>query len=73
MPLYAAQKALNDDDISPEELFACIGQTNIEIGNLYCRCHADPQLTSDLLELEKIQVELTEKYQKLLNNQKAIS
>lgn len=66
MPLYAAKKALNNPNISPEDLFFRIGETNIEIGNLYCRCGADPQLTSDLVELQQIQVELTQKYQNLL-------
>lgn len=71
MPLYAAQQALNDPDITPEELFDRIGRTNVEIGNLYCRCSSDPQLTSDLLELERVLIQLTEKYQKLTEVQNA--
>ena len=41
MPLYAAKKALNDPKISQEELFNCIGEINVEIGNLYCRINSD--------------------------------
>jgi hypothetical protein len=73
MPLYAAKLALQDPNITPEDLFARIGQTNVEIGNLYCRCRSDPQLTSDLVELEKILVQLTEKYESLINKKNANS
>jgi hypothetical protein len=66
MPLHAAQQALANPNITKQELFERIGQTNVEIGNLYCRCKTDPQLTEDLLELEIALVKLTEKYQKMI-------
>ena len=63
MPRYAALKVLNNPQATLQELHKCIGKLNEEIGNLHCRCHADPQLTGDLRELVELLEKLEEKYE----------
>ena len=62
MPRFAAQKVLNNPNATLQELHECIGKLNEEIGNLHCRCYADPQLTGDLSELVQLLEKLEEKY-----------
>jgi len=62
MPLYAAQKILNDENISRNELFNCIVNLAEEVGHLRCRCNKEAQLIPDLTELTTTLVQLLEKY-----------